>query len=210
MPIGKRTSPKDDKGSSISIDTPIPVTRLEIIRLLIALASRGRMEDSSLGCEKGFSTWTSLELINEFKKRMTPQFEMSDLGELTYYLGIEVSQEKDCGKIKQERYVIKILKEAGLEDCNTTLCPMEPGLKLSKAEVEHPISKGVGYIDSSQNVDIDDGRSTTGHIFYLGKSPITWCSQKQTTVVVSSCEDEFMAATAAACQAIWLRELWQK
>ncbi|GKA21855.1 hypothetical protein Tco_0707817 [Tanacetum coccineum] len=63
----------------------------------------------------------------------------------------------------------------------------------------------VGY--SSHNVDIDDGRSTTGHVFYLGTSPITWCSQKQTTVALSSCEAEFMAATAAACQAIWLREV---
>ncbi|GKD44061.1 hypothetical protein Tco_1268706, partial [Tanacetum coccineum] len=41
--------------------------------------------------------------------------------------------------------------------------------------------KLVGYSDSSHNVDIDDGRSTTGHVLYL--------------------------ATAAACQAIWLREL---
>ncbi|GKA47578.1 uncharacterized mitochondrial protein-like protein [Tanacetum coccineum] len=67
--------------------------------------------------------------------------------------------------------------------------------------------KLVGYSDSSHNVDIDDGRSTTGHVFYLGTSPITWCSQKKTIVALSSCEAEFMAATAVACQAIWLREL---
>lgn len=220
-----------------------------------------------------FVTGTSLDCINEFKKRMASQFEMSDLGELTYYLGIEVSQEKDCIKIKQERYALKILKEAGMGDCNATLYPMEKDLKLSKAEDEpeveatqyrkvvgclryllhtrpdltysvgvvsrymqspreshaHAIKKIlrylkgttsfgieykrgndmklVGYSDSSHNVDIDDGRSTTGHVFYLGTSPITWCSQKQTTVALSSCEAEFMAATAAACQAIWLREL---
>ena len=65
----------------------------------------------------------------------------------------------------------------------------------------------IGYSDSSHNVDPDDGRSTTGHIFYYGSSPITWCSQKQDTVALSSCEAEFMAATAAACQAIWLQDL---
>nr|GEU45610.1 hypothetical protein [Tanacetum cinerariifolium] len=64
-----------------------------------------------------FVTGTSLDLINEFKRRMTSQFEMSDLGELTYYLGIEVSQGKDCLEIKQERCAMKILKEAGMEDC---------------------------------------------------------------------------------------------
>lgn len=66
--------------------------------------------------------------------------------------------------------------------------------------------KLVGYSDSSYNMDPDDGRSTIGHIFYLGKSPITWCSQKQDTVALSSCEDEFMAGTEAARQAIWLQD----
>lgn len=65
----------------------------------------------------------------------------------------------------------------------------------------------VGYSDISHNVDPDDGRSTTGHVFYLGESPITWCSSKQDTVAQSSCEAEFMAGTEAARQAIWLRDL---
>nr|GEX03724.1 zinc finger, CCHC-type [Tanacetum cinerariifolium] len=60
-----------------------------------------------------------------------------------------------------------------------------------------------GY--SSHNVVIDDGRNTTGHVFYLGTTPITWCSQKETMVALSSCESGFMTATVAACQAIWLR-----
>lgn len=65
----------------------------------------------------------------------------------------------------------------------------------------------VGYSDSSHNVDIDDGKSTCCHIFYLGRSPITWCSTKQELVALSSCEAEFIAATEAAKQAIWLQEL---
>ena len=65
----------------------------------------------------------------------------------------------------------------------------------------------IGYSDSSHNVDPDGGKSTTGHVFYLGESPITWCSQKQETVALLSCEAEFMAGTVAARQAIWLRDL---
>ena len=34
--------------------------------------------------------------------------------------------------------------------------------------------KLVGYSDSSHNIDIDDGRSTMGHLFYPGTSPITF------------------------------------
>ena len=65
----------------------------------------------------------------------------------------------------------------------------------------------IGYSDSSHNVDVDDGRSTTSHMFYLNDCLITWCSQKQETVALSSCKAEFMAATEAAKQAIWLKEL---
>ncbi|GJR54481.1 uncharacterized mitochondrial protein-like protein [Tanacetum coccineum] len=88
---------------------------------------------------------TKLELIKDVQnERMASQFEMSDLGELTYCLGIEVSQRKDCMEIKQEIYAMKILKEAGMKDCNPVLCLMEPGLKLSKAKDE-PEVKATQY-----------------------------------------------------------------
>lgn len=44
-------------------------------------------------------------------------------------------------------------------------------------------------------------------VFYLNESLIAWVSQKQKCVALSSCEAEFMAATAAACQGVWLRNL---
>ncbi|GJU60179.1 zinc finger, CCHC-type containing protein [Tanacetum coccineum] len=57
------------------------------------------------------------------------------------------------------------------------------------------LPKGVLPIsDSRHNVDIDDVQSTIGQVFYLCTSTITWYSQKQTTLALSSCEAEFMAA----------------
>jgi hypothetical protein len=50
-------------------------------------------------------------------------------------------------------------------------------------------------------------RSTGGMVFYLNDSLITWCSYKEKTVALSSCEAEFMAATEAAKQSIWLSNL---
>nr|GEW64100.1 zinc finger MYM-type protein 1 [Tanacetum cinerariifolium] len=50
-------------------------------------------------------------------------------------------------------------------------------------------------------------KGTTGIIFYYGESPISWSTQKQATVALSSCESEFIAATAAATQALWLKRL---
>ena len=64
-----------------------------------------------------------------------------------------------------------------------------------------------GYSDSDLAGDMDDRKSTRGMVFYLNDSLISWNSQKQKTVALSSCEAEFMAAIAAACQALWLRSL---
>lgn len=54
---------------------------------------------------------------------------------------------------------------------------------------------------------LDDRKSTGGFVFCLNESIITWVSQKQRCVELSSCEAEFMAANAAACQGIWLRNV---
>lgn len=64
-----------------------------------------------------------------------------------------------------------------------------------------------GYSDSDLAGHVEDRKSTGGMVFYLNESLVTWVSQKQRCVALSSCEAEFMAATAAACQGIWLRNV---
>nr|GEX17878.1 ribonuclease H-like domain, reverse transcriptase, RNA-dependent DNA polymerase [Tanacetum cinerariifolium] len=56
--------------------------------------------------------------INKFKAQMEEKFKMSDLGLLAYYLGIDVTQTNGDISIKQSAYTRKILKEAGMLDCN--------------------------------------------------------------------------------------------
>lgn len=60
------------------------------------------------------------------------------------------------------------------------------------------------YSDSDHARSVDDIKSTHGMAFYLNENLITWVSQKQRCVVLSSCEAEFMAVTSAATQGIWL------
>nr|GEW67993.1 hypothetical protein [Tanacetum cinerariifolium] len=162
-----------------------------------------------------FMTETSLDLINEFKKRMSSQFEMSDLGELTYYL-------------------------AGMEDFNLALCPMEQGLKLSKAEDKPKVEAtqyrkmvgclryllhtrpnimySVGVVSRyMQSLRESHARAIKQILHYL-KGTTSFgiqynCSNDtklQTTVALPSCEAEFMAAIAVACQAIRPMELLAK
>ncbi|GJW92234.1 ribonuclease H-like domain, reverse transcriptase, RNA-dependent DNA polymerase [Tanacetum coccineum] len=221
-------------------------------------------------------TGTPKKEIDKFKAQMEEKFEMSDLGLLAYYLGIEVTQTNGDISIKQSAYASKILKEAGMLDCNETLIPMDPGTRLTKINegtmvnsteyrsligclryllhtrpdlsysvgllsrfMQEPREqhmkairqvlryvKGTkdygitykhnggnkihGFSDSSYGVNTQEGKGTTGIIFYYGESPISWNTQKQATVALSSCESEFIAATAAATQALWLKRLLSK
>jgi hypothetical protein len=64
-----------------------------------------------------------------------------------------------------------------------------------------------GYSDSDLAGDIDTRKSTSGILYFLGDNVITWQSQKQKVVALSSCEAEYIAATTAACQGVWLARL---
>jgi hypothetical protein len=63
----------------------------------------------------------------------------------------------------------------------------------------------LGYSDSDFAGDTEDRKSTTGVVYFLGSSLVTWSSQKQKIVALSSCEVEYVAA--AACQGVWLSRL---
>ncbi|CAH9083220.1 unnamed protein product [Cuscuta epithymum] len=161
---------------------------------------------------------------------------MSDLALLCYYFGIEVKQVKNTITLSQTGYAKKILEKMGMAECNPCCLPMEPRSKLNKY-MEAPTTahlnvvkqilryvKGtidfgcvykreqtseglIGYSDSDLAEDLDDGKSTTKILYFLNDSPITWVSQKQRIVVLSSCEAEYIAATSGACQGIWLTKL---
>ena len=78
------------------------------------------------------------------------------------------------------------------------------GLLYKKGESN---SELIGYSDSDFAGDVGDRKSTSGHIFLLGGMAISWTSQKQSIVALSSCEAEYIAATGATCQALWMKRL---
>ena len=212
--------------------------------------------------------------VAAFKEEMKATFQMSDLGHLSFYLGIEVHQGDSGITLRQTAYARRIVELAGLTDCNPALTPMEERLKLSRdsttEEVDatqyrrlvgslrylvhtrpdlacsvgfvsrflqrptteheqavkriiryvagtldhglyYPRCPGeahlVGYSDSDHAGDIDTSKSTSGILFFLGKCLISWQSVKQQVVAMSSCEAEYIAASTASTQALWLARL---
>jgi hypothetical protein len=65
----------------------------------------------------------------------------------------------------------------------------------------------VGYSDNNWARIMDDRKSTTGFIFYMGDTTFTWSSKKQYIVTLSTCEAEYVAIISCVFHAIWLRRL---
>jgi hypothetical protein len=61
----------------------------------------------------------------------------------------------------------------------------------------------IGYNDSDHAGDIDTSKSTSRILFFFGKSLVSWQSIKQ-VMALSSCEAEYIAASTASTQALWL------
>ena len=65
----------------------------------------------------------------------------------------------------------------------------------------------IGFSDSDFAGDCHNRKSTSGYIFFFGGMAVSWSSQKQSIVALSSCEAEYIAATSATYQAVWMNRL---
>lgn len=77
-------------------------------------------------------------MCTEFKLSMQKEFEMTDLGKMKFFLGVEVSQSKDGIHLCQKKYAKEVLERFKMWSCNAVKNPIVPGATLSKAG-----SKGV-------------------------------------------------------------------
>ena len=78
------------------------------------------------------------------------------------------------------------------------------GLLYNRGDKDMTIT---GYSDSDFAEDINDRKSTSGQIFFMGGLPITWNSVKQHVVALLTCEAEYIVVSLAACQSLWISRL---
>nr|GFD06112.1 copia protein [Tanacetum cinerariifolium] len=75
---------------------------------------------------------TNKDLCKSFEKLMKDKFQMSLLGELTFFLGLQVKQRKDGIFISQDKYVAEILKKFGLTEGKSASTPIDTEKPLLK------------------------------------------------------------------------------
>ncbi|MCO5566647.1 hypothetical protein L7F22_020324 [Adiantum nelumboides] len=64
-----------------------------------------------------------------------------------------------------------------------------------------------GFCDSDMAGDVDTRKSTSGYVFTLAGGAVSWCSRLQKIVALSTTEAEYISATEASKEAIWLARL---
>ena len=67
-----------------------------------------------------------------------------------------------------------------------------------------------GYVDIDMESDKDSRRSTTGYVFTIGGRAVIWISKLQQVVAISTMEVEYVAATEASKEMIWLQRCMEE
>ncbi|GJS39375.1 uncharacterized mitochondrial protein-like protein [Tanacetum coccineum] len=96
-------------------------------------------------------------MSTEFEKLMHDKFQMSYMGEISFFLGLQVQQKSDGIFISQDKYVAEILNKFDFASVKTAITPMETNKALIKDE-------------ESEDVDVHLYRSMIGSMMYLTTS----------------------------------------
>ena len=221
-----------------------------------------------------------IEVLSSVKGWLQKQFDMKDLGEGNYILGIKLLRDRKnkVSALSQALYIDKILARFSMENSKKGTLPFRHGVHLSKEQSpktleqkermcripfasavgslmyvmlctrpdicyamgivsqyqsdpgeEHWIAlkhilkylrrtrdymlvyssgslETIGYTYSDFQGDIDSRKSTSGYVFTLNGGAICWRSVKQTCVADSTTKAEYVAASEAAKEAVWLKK----
>nr|GEW36269.1 copia protein [Tanacetum cinerariifolium] len=225
------------------------VARLESIRILLAYACALDFKLFQMDVKSAFlngfinedvyvaqpSRFINFEkpdhdMCDEFAKIMHDEFEMSMIGELNFFLGLQIKQMKYVIFFNQSKYIKEMLKKFGLEDSKPMKTPMSSDTKLKKDEECESVDstkyrgmigtmhlglwypKGIGietiiYADSDHAGDYVDRKSTSGICTFVGCCLTSWFSKKQTAIAISTTEIEYVSARKACQQALLFKHV---
>ncbi|GKA25468.1 putative ribonuclease H-like domain-containing protein [Tanacetum coccineum] len=166
---------------------------------------------------------TKKSLCDEFEQIMHNRFQMSSMGAITFFLGLQVKQKEDGIFISQDKYVGEILKKFSFFSIRSASTPMETHKALTKDEDGEDVDvhlytsmiRSLMYLTSSRAdiifLDSDyagaslDKKSTTRGCQFLGSRLISWQCKKQIVVANSTTEAEYITASHCYGQVLWIQ-----
>ncbi|KAG8492704.1 hypothetical protein CXB51_010346 [Gossypium anomalum] len=188
-------------------------------------------------------TGSSCQCVDNVLQQLHAKFALKDMGQLYYFLGIEVQTSSQGLFLNQKNQALanSHLYRSTI-DMLQYLCITRPDLsycvnKLSQymnapsdsywqavkrvlryliGTIDHGLwfSQGplqlVSYSDADWASSVDDRRSTTGYVIFLGLNPITWYSKKQAVVSRSSSEAEYRSLANCVSELLGIKQLLEE
>ncbi|GKB83115.1 hypothetical protein Tco_0950010 [Tanacetum coccineum] len=140
---------------------------------------------------------------------------MKDLGEASYILGIKIYIDRSRRLIGlcQSAYIEKNLKRFNMENSKRGLVPMQERPRLSEAQgsstpddvkrIQREL-RVTYYIDVGYLTNANDSKSQTRYVFVLNGGVVDWKSVKQSIIATSSIKAEYMVASEASKEVVWI------
>nr|GEX99181.1 Gag-Pol polyprotein [Tanacetum cinerariifolium] len=124
-----------------------------------------------------------------FSDLVKSRFEMLMMGEMTFFLGLQVNQSPRGIFINQSNYVLEILKNME----RNLVIPWDYGFELT------------GFLDADYAGCKDTFKSTSGEAQFLGEKLVSWSSKKQDCTALSTTKAEYVSLSACCAQVLWMR-----
>ncbi|GJS05764.1 retrovirus-related pol polyprotein from transposon TNT 1-94 [Tanacetum coccineum] len=171
-------------------------------------------------------TFTTLWMLALLMKN---NFEMSMIGELKFFLGLQVHQSPRGIFISQSQYAIKLLKKHGLDECVSMSTPMATErldadlqgtptdqmtnrrmigglmyITASRPDIAYATFdfkfELIAYSDADHVGCKDDCKSTSRGLQFLGEKLVSWSLKKQDCTAMSTAEAEYVSLSACCAQ----------
>jgi hypothetical protein len=88
------------------------------------------------------------EMFIEFKALMKQESNITDLGKMNFFLGVEVMQNDEGICLSQKKYALEISERFGLENANSVCNPMVPVMKLMKNKESFEVCEGINGLEN--------------------------------------------------------------
>nr|GEU42064.1 copia protein [Tanacetum cinerariifolium] len=142
---------------------------------------------------------------------MHNEFEMSMMGELNVFLGLQIKQMEFKIFFNQSKYIKEMLKKFQLEDSKPTKTPLSTEIKLTNNDEANFVDSSkyretIVYTDSDHASDYVDRKSTSGVCTFMGRCLTSWFSKTQTTFAISTTKAEYVSTGKACQQALWMKQ----
>ncbi|GJT09598.1 putative ribonuclease H-like domain-containing protein [Tanacetum coccineum] len=189
-----------------------------VIRNKARLVAQGHTQEEDIDYKEFFAPVARIEafrrssnpkLCREFEALMHDKFKMSVMGELSFFLGLQVLQKKDGIFLSQDKYSCArhqvTPKECHLHAVKRIFRYLKGHPKLGLWYPKESPFDLVAYSDSDYGGASQDRKSTTGGCQFLGRRLISWQCKKQTIVATSTTEAEYVAAASGCGQVLWIQ-----